>query len=422
MEDLQEKLNHSLKISLKTVGIWIKWTIFSILTGIFVGGIGTLFGKCMNWATATRMANPNLLFFLPLAGIAIVFLYRLVHDEGTGTNIVISAIHSNDSIPLHIAPLIFISTVITHLFGGSAGREGAALQLGGSTATGIGKLLKLEEEDQKIMIMCGMSAAFSALFGTPMSGTFFAMEVVSIGVFYYSALVPCVCSAFIGAFVAKKCNLMPESFPLSFVPEFTITNALRIIPVAIGCAIVSILFCMILHTAEQLYRRYFPNPYVRIVVGSILVIAFTLLLGTRDYNGAGIPIIERAISEGEVVPTAFLCKIILTALTLGAGFKGGEIVPSFFIGATFGCFVGPLVGLPPQLCAAVGLSSVFCGATNCPITSLLISFELFGYDAMPYYVISIALSYMFSGYYGLYHSQKILYSKYRPVYVNKKTI
>lgn len=422
MKNLQEKINYGIKTSIKTFIIWLKWSAFSIIIGLVVGGIGTLFGKCMIWATSTRINHPNSLFLLPIGGLLIVFLYHLLKDENTGTNIVISAIHSNDHIPIQMAPLIFVSTIITHLFGGSAGREGAALQLGGSVATTLGDWFHLSDQDQKIIIMCGMSASFAALFGTPMAAAIFSMEVVSIGVLYYSALVPCVCSAFIGAAVAKQYHLMPESFPLTIIPEFTINTAPRIIVVAAACAIISILFCIILHSAEHLYHRYLQNPYIRIATGGILVIFITLLLDTRDYNGAGIDIIEHAITKGETAPFAFLFKILLTAITLGAGFKGGEIVPSFFIGATFGCVMGSIVGLPPQLCAAVGMSSVFCGATNCPITSLLISFELFGYDGMPYYVISIALSYMLSGYYGLYHSQKILYSKYRPVYVNKKTI
>ena len=422
MDDWKTKFNYGVKVSVKTTKLFLKWGIFSITIGLVVGGIGTAFGKAMHWATSTRMAHENLLLFLPISGIFIVFFYWLLKDKNSGTNIIISAIHSGDSIPIQMAPLIFISTIITHLFGGSAGREGAALQLGGSIGTQLGHWLKLNELDQKIVIMCGMSASFSALFGTPMAATIFSMEVVSVGVLYYSALVPCVCSAFIGAGVAKYFGLMPESFPLTVIPEFTVSTAIRLVFLAVGCAIISIIFCIVLHTSEYLYKKYFKNAYVRIFVGGILVVLFTLLVGTRAYNGAGIEVIATAIQTGTAPKGAFLFKMIITALTLGAGFKGGEIVPSFFVGATFGCAISSLIGLPPELCSAVGMTAVFCGATNCPITSLLISFELFGYGGMPYYAIAIALSYTLSGYFGLYHSQKIIYSKYRPVYVNKRTI
>lgn len=422
MDGWKTKFNYGVKVSLKTTKLFLKWGIFSITIGLVVGSIGTAFGKAMHWATSTRIAHESLLFFLPISGIFIVFLYWLLKDKNSGTNIIISAIHSGDSIPIQMAPLIFISTIITHLFGGSAGREGAALQLGGSIGTQLGHWLKLNELDQKIVIMCGMSASFSALFGTPMAATIFSMEVVSVGVLYYSALVPCVCSAFIGAGVAKYFGLMPESFPLTVIPEFTVSTAIRLVFLAVGCAIISIIFCILLHTSEYLYKKYFKNAYIRIFVGGILVVLFSLLIGTRAYNGAGIEVIATAIQTGTAPKGAFLFKMMITALTLGAGFKGGEIVPSFFVGATFGCAISSLIGLPPELCSAVGMTAVFCGATNCPITSLLISFELFGYNGMPYYAIAIALSYTLSGYFGLYHSQKIIYSKYRPVYVNKRSI
>ena len=183
---------------------------------------------------------------------------------------------------------------------------------------------------------------------------------------------------------------------------------------------ISILFCVMLHKSEDLYKHFFKNPYLRVFVGGCIIIVLTLLVGDQSYNGTGINIIEHCIN-GTVRPEAFLLKMIFTALTLGAGYKGGEIVPSFFTGAAFGCLFGNLLGFSPTLCTAVGMTSVFCGVTNCPITSLLISFELFGYDGMPYFLLSTALSYMLSGYFGLYRSQKIVYSKYKTNYINKTT-
>ena len=418
---MTESIKHVLKNYTHQIKMSLRWILFAVLSGIIIGFVGTAFYYGMQAVTDIRTAHPWLIFFLPAGGLAIVGLYHLLHDEkDTGTNLVLSAIHSNDNIPLRMAPLIFISTLITHLFGGSAGREGAALQLGGSIGNSLGKLFRFDDKDQHIMIMCGMSASFSALFGTPMAAAIFSMEVVSVGIMHYAALVPCVVAALISHGVAGYFGIIPETFDIGILPAFSPGTAVIIGILAVLCAFLSILFCMILHSSERLYKRFFANPYLRAVVGGGIVIVLTLLVGNQDYNGTGMNIIEQCI-EGSVFPLAFLLKMIFTAATLGAGYKGGEIVPSFFIGASFGCLFGNLIGLSPALCTAVGMGSVFCGVTNSPITSLLICFELFGFAGMPYYLIAIALSYMLSGYYGLYSSQKIIYSKYRTEYINRKT-
>ena len=416
-ELIRNKLIHQTKL----VGTSIRWVIFAILSGLVVGGIGTLFYFGMYLVTLTRTKNPWLIFLLPVSGLVIVGCYRLLHDEkDTGTNLVLSAIHSDEELPLRMAPLIFLSTLITHLFGGSAGREGAALQLGGSIGNGLGKLFRFDDKDKHIMIMCGMSAAFSALFGTPMAAAVFSMEVVSVGVMYYAALVPCVISSLVASMVARYFGVAQELFLIEKIPAFRLLPAVKISVLAVLCAGVSILFCIMLHSSDHLYKRFFKNAYLRIFVGGCLVIALTLLVGDQTYNGAGMNMIEQYM-QGQVPPEAFILKMLFTAVTLGAGFKGGEIVPSFFTGAAFGCLFGNLLGFSPSLCTAVGMTAVFCGVTNCPITALLISFELFGYDAMPYFLLAVAFSYMLSGYYGLYSSQKIIYSKYKTNYINRKT-
>lgn len=416
-ELIRNKLIHQAKL----VGTSIRWVIFAILSGLIVGGIGTLFYFGMYLVTLTRTKNPWLIFLLPVSGLVIVGCYRLLHDEkDTGTNLVLSAIHSDEELPLRMAPLIFLSTLITHLFGGSAGREGAALQLGGSIGNGLGKLFCFDDKDKHIMIMCGMSAAFSALFGTPMAAAVFSMEVVSVGVMYYAALVPCVISSLVASMVARYFGVSQELFLIDNIPAFRFLPAVKISVLAVLCAGVSILFCIMLHSSDHLYKRFFKNAYIRIFVGGCLVIALTLLVGDQTYNGAGMNMIEQYM-HGQVPPEAFILKMLFTAVTLGAGFKGGEIVPSFFTGAAFGCLFGNILGFSPSLCTAVGMTAVFCGVTNCPITALLISFELFGYDAMPYFLLAVAFSYMLSGYYGLYSSQKIIYSKYKTNYINRKT-
>lgn len=398
-----------------------KWILFSIIVGLVVGFIGTFFSFGLSFVTVLRNQNGWLILLLPIGGLSIVALYRLFKNtDDAGTNLIISAVHSGDETHVRTAPLIFISTLITHLFGGSAGREGAALQIGGSIGGGIGKLLHFDDKDKNIMIMCGMSAAFSALFGTPMTAAIFSMEMISVGIMYYSALVPCVISSLVAHGIAIFFGVAKESLPVTNVPSLSIVPSIKVSVLAILCALVSMLFCITMHQVEHLYKRLFKNAYLQIFVGGCLVVLLTILVGDQTYNGAGMPVIEECF-HGNAVPWAFLLKIIFTALTIGAGYKGGEIVPTLFIGATFGCFFGNLIGFSPSLCSAVGITAMFCGVTNSPITSLLLSFELFGYEGMPYYLLATAFSYMFSGYFGLYKSQRIIYSKYRASYVNKTT-
>ena len=395
--------------------------LFSLFSGLLLGLVGTAFYHRLKFVTRARQMWPWLVFFLPLGGAAIVFLYHFFHNENDkGTNLVLTAISSGEKIPLRMAPLIFLSTLITHLFGGSAGREGAALQLGGSIGNFLGKTFRMDEKDQHIMIMCGMSAAFSAVFGTPMAAAVFSMEVVTVGIMHYSALVPCVLASLAAHELAVFLGAVPEAFAVSQVPAFSLTSAALAALLAALCAVVSVLFCQLLHRTENGYRTLFPNPYARAAAGGVLVLILTLLLGNQAYNGSGTDLLASFFS-GEGRPEAFLLKMLFTALTIGAGFKGGEIVPSFFVGASFGCLFASLTGRPADICTAVGMTSVFCGVTNCPITSLLISFELFGYEGMPYYLIAVAFSYMLSGYAGLYRGQKIAYSKFKTNYINRQT-
>ena len=400
--------------------VLVKWLIFAALTGLSLGLVGTAFGKGVAMATAFRTAHPQILFALPLAGVLIVWMYQWERkQEHSSTNMVLDAIHAEREIPLKTAPLIFISTILTHLFGGSAGREGAALQLGGSIGNFLGRILRIDENDRRVMIMAGMSAAFSALFGTPMAATVFSMEVVSVGIMHYAALVPCVVASYIAYAVACHFGLTGERFALSALPDFNMINAGKILFLGLCCAAVSILFCVILHKTEELFAKKIKNAFVRPLVSGVLIILLTLLLGTTDYLGTGMQVVERAVVDRQVVWYAFLLKILFTAITLSGGFKGGEIVPTFFVGATFGCLMGQILHISPSLAAACGMAAVFCGVTNSPISSLLISLEMFGFEGAPFYFLAIAISYMQSGYYGLYHSQKIMYSKVKTQFINR---
>lgn len=420
-ETLSKKVRYRVSHLWSRLKIFAKWLMISGAMGLGVGLISCLFYYCMQYVVDYRKGHPGILFGLPLAGLAIVFMYEKAgRGNDRGTNTVLAAIRTEDEIPVSVAPLIFVSTVITHLFGGSSGREGAALQLGGSIGSWFGRLLHMDRKDINIIIMCGMSAAFSALFGTPMAAAIFSMEVVSVGIMYYAALVPCVFSALIAQGVAKFLQIAPERFTILEVPQMALFPAVKIVALAALCGGISVVFCILLHKAAEKGREWFPNPYLRIIAASIMIIVPTLLIGSRDYLGAGMEVIERSI-EGHVKPEAFVMKMLFTAVTLGAGFKGGEIVPSFFVGATFGCLAGQLLGISPSLCAAVGMVAVFCGVTNSPITSLLIAFELFGFEGAQYFLLAVAVSYMLSGYYGLYQSQKIVYSKYKTEYLDRLT-
>ena len=399
----------------------IKWLVLGIIVGIIIGAVGAAFFHGIRIATAYRKAHSFMIYLLPFAGLLIVFLYRISKDyEDKGTNLVITTISAGDHLPKKKIPLIFIATVLTHLCGGSAGRESAALQLGGSIGHNIGELIHLDEDDCRIITMCGMSAAFAALFGTPMTAAFFAMELETVGVMYYAALIPCVLSALVSSRVANYLGTTPDAFTVNIVPEFTIENAAKGAILAVLCAVISILFCIVMKKTGQLYKKYLKNPYVRVFIGGCLIVVLTLIVGNNNYNGAGMDIIELA-TKGEAPYPAFALKMLFTALTLGAGYKGGEIIPALYIGATFGCLYSQIFGFNAALCSAIGMGALFCGITNCPISSLLLCFELFGYNGMPYYLLAIALSYTFSGYYSVYGSQRIMYSKYHNKFINQTT-
>ena len=397
----------------------VKWMTVGGLIGGVGGVIGSLFHIGVNYATLARDAHPWILYLLPVLGLLIAGLYRLTKVEGKDTNAVIESVHFGKNVPVLLVPVIFISTVLTHLGGGSAGREGAALQIGGGIGHATGRLLHLGQKDLPLATLCGMSAVFSALFGTPLTAAVFAMEVISVGVFYYAGLLPCLTAALVGYLVSLLMAVPPTRFTVAD-PGMDAWTMLLVAVLAVGCALVSILFCRGMQETGRLAARLLPNPFLRVFVGGALVIGLTLLVGNTDYNGAGMEVVQRAIG-GEAVGWAWLLKLLFTAVTIGFGFKGGEVVPSFFVGACFGCVFGGLIGLPAGFSAAIGLVAVFCGAVNCPIASVILSVELFGAGGMAYFAAACAISYLLSGYCGLYSSQTILYSKLKAEFINVHT-
>jgi H+/Cl- antiporter ClcA len=399
----------------------VKWGICAFVCGLLLGFIGSFFYLFLNAATQFREQHPFMLLFLPCAGLLIVFIYYISGvTVNTGTDLVITAIQSEEEVPLHVAPLIIISTILTHLCGGSAGREGAALQIGGSIGNTIAKLFHFDEKDTRILIMCGMSACFSALFGTPVAAAIFSMEVISVGIMYYAALVPCVLSAFIASGVAKYTGIERPHFNIGSIPALNMITGIQFLILSVIFAFTSITFCIMLHKSAHIYQHFLKNPYAKIVLAGLLIILMRFLFSTTDYLGAGTDVIASSFVF-KCAWYVFLLKMIFTAVTLGGGYKGGEIVPALFVGATLGSFLASVFGLPVGLCAACGMVSVFCGVTNCPLTALIMSVELFNSSALQYYMLCIALSYLLSGYYSLYNSQRIVYSKYKTVYINRQS-
>ena len=353
-------------------------------------------------------------------------------EKDRGTNFVLVAVRENQPLRLRTAPLIFAATVLTHLLGGSSGREGAILQIGGSLSSKIGRWMHLDDKDSRIITMCGMSAAFSALFGTPLTAAMFAMEVTSVGVLYYAAIVPCVLSAIIGLWVAQLCGVPPTAFSLQGVPNLTPVTLLQCIGMG--------------HPLRPAFHPVLPDDARR--PPAVRQVPPQPRGAGRCGRGAG----HRADLPGVAVEPGYLrlqrgghggdprrhrrggparglpAEDALYHHYPGGGLQGGEIVPVFFTGATFGCTAAPLLGLHPSFGAGLGMVCVFCGVTNCPMTSLLLSLELFAGDSLGMFTgqslglfaVCIAVSYMLSGYYGLYSEQKIVYSKLRPEYIDKK--
>lgn len=397
---------------IKFLKTFIKWSIISGVIGLIGGVVGSLFHICVDSVTQIRMENSWIIALLPLGGLLIVGISKLLRAEGVmNTNKVLDGVKTDNKIPFIMAPLIFISTVITHLLGGSAGREGAALQLGGSLGFKIGKILRLNKRDMRIVVMAGMSAVFTALFGTPLTATVFSIEVVSVGLMYYSALFPCIVSSVSALAVAKCFKIAPVCFTLqNGFPEITVTVVLKVVGIAICCALVSILFCWAIKKCEHYAEKFFKNSFLRAAVGGAVIAGLTFILKTTDYNGAGMDVITRAIG-GEARYEAFLLKILFTAITISAGFKGGEIVPTFFIGSTFGCVIGSLFGLDAGVGAALGFVALFCGVVNCPVASTFLAIEVFSGQWTLMFGLVCAVSYLMSGYSSLYKSQRFVHSK-----------
>ena len=415
MPELKNILN---KERLKEPEFFLKWLCIGVIMGGIIGLVGALFHFCSAEAEAFRGDNTWLIYLLPVAGAAIAYFYdamKYSHDKGT--NLVLLAVRDNKIMGIHHALCIFVATVLTHLCGGSSGREGASLQIGAALGSFSGRKLKFGEDDKRIMTMCGMSAMFAAVFGTPVTAAIFAMEVVSVGIFYYSAIIPCVTSALTASYISSLFGNTHLQVSVN-VPKADLILYLKIALIGAICAGISVLFCQVIGKTHKLFKKI-KNHALRAAAGGAIVVLLTLIVGDYTYNGTGGDMIVSAFTKSPFF-AAFLIKMVFTAVTLGSGFKGGEIFPVFFIGSSFGSIFAPLLGLDCSVGAAVGMIAIFCGVTNCPIASMLLSIELFGGEGIGMYALVCAVSYMLSGYGGLYSEQKILYSKKRMKFINKK--
>ena len=390
---------------------FLKWTLLGLLLGAVGGIIGAGFHHALHVVTHLRNTHGWLLLLLPVAGIATVAIYRLLGQRNNrGTNEIIDAALEGKPVSPLVAPAIFLASALTHLCGGSAGREGAALQLGGSTASLLARTLRLSENDTTVAIMAGMSAVFAGLFGTPLTACLFTMEFESVGTIFSPALLPCFLAAYVASRVSGILGVHGEVFPLDAVQAITLGNCWKFALLAVLISLLGIGMCWVFHKAEHLAKHKIPNAWVRIALGGAVILLLTMAVGDQRYNGAGMDMALGAVA-GNARWQDFALKLLFTAVTLAAGFKGGEIVPTFCIGATFGCVAGALLGLEPGMAAALGLIGLFCCATNSPLASIVLSIEMFGGANLYLFALVCVICFVLSGNSGLYASQIIEFSK-----------
>ncbi|WP_127593619.1 voltage-gated chloride channel family protein [Paenibacillus lautus] len=395
-------------------GYFIKWIVLGSFVGLMTGSASAFFLYSLDYVTSLRMENPWLLFFLPMGGAVVSYLYFKFGKSSTkGNNLILEQIHGGtESVPLRMAPLVLIGTLITHLFGGSAGREGTAVQMGGSLSEWFGKLIRVTPADRKTLLICGISGGFGSIFGTPLAGTLFGLEVLAIGVISHQALLPAFVASLVGNLTATSLwGVSHLHYSIGDIPALSFMVILKVILASILFGLTSRLFSELTHSLKRWYSYFFRNPMIKSAVGGIIIIGLVYLLGTRDYLGLGLPLIEASFT-GEVSPLAFLGKILFTSLTLGAGFQGGEVTPLFAIGATLGNALSGWIGLYAPFLAALGFIAVFCGATNTPIACFIMGIELFGGEGAVYMFMACVISYLFSGHSGIYTSQLIGTSKH----------
>lgn len=394
-------------------------SLYGILIGVIGGFICGLLGQGVKLATDIRNENLWLIYLLPIAGVFIVLIYKLLKvDPAYKANKVIETIiNRDDGISINIVPAILIATIITHLFGGPVGKESAGILIGYSIACMIARKVKAGNSDIRIIAICGTAAGFSALFGTPITAAIFSLEIINSEV-RTTALIPSLISAYIGKYSASLIYANNEKYILNNVPSYSLDSFFKVLLIVILVSVLSILMIYSLEKTSELFKKI-KNEYIRIMIGGIIVTCLLIIFGKDIYAGAGLNIIEKTI-EGEAFNYAFLIKIILTSIALAAGYKGGEIVPTLFIGSTFGSVIGPMFGVDAGFAAGLSMICLFASNTNCPIAAIALAYELFGINGILFFVPACIISYILTSNNGLYINTKSLV--YRGKQVENKAI
>ncbi len=395
------------------------WTALVLPVGILAGSASALFLWLLDLATLTFRGNGSLLFLLPLAGIVITLAYHHFGKSAErGNNLILEQIHSSEEgrVPARMTPLVLVGTLLTHLFGGSAGREGTAVQMGASLADLYRRLLRLPPRYQRILLMSGIAAGFGSVFGTPVAGAIFAMEVIVIGRVHYDALIPVLVASIVGDYTCSAWGIHHTSYHIGIEGSRSLNPSLLVMVVlaAICFGLASRFFSVAVHELQKFWTKLIPVFWLRPVAGAAVVIALVYLLGTRDYLGLGVSnpdpnavTILSSFTAGGATPWSWWWKLFFTAITLSCGFKGGEVTPLFFIGAALGNTFATLTGMPVDLFAGLGFVAVFAGAANTPLACTLMGIELFGGGHAVYFAVACFVAYFVSGHSGIYRSQQL---------------
>ena len=385
-----------------------KWLVLALLVAALAGTASAWFLFALDWATQTREAHRWLIALLPLAGFVVAWVYLHIGQsvEG-GNNLLIDEIHDpRKAVPLRMVPLIFLSTVISHLFGASVGREGTAVQMGGALADQVTQLFKLSQADRRILLMAGISAGFSSVFGTPLAGAVFGLEVLVVGRMRYDALWPCFVAAIVAHQVTGLWGVAHAHYAAGAMPALAAWPIVAVLLAGAIFGLVGMAFAESTHALSAFMKRRIAYSPLRPALGGAVLALLVWLADGWRYVGLGIPTIEQAFVQA--LPSwDFAAKMLLTVGAISTGFKGGEVTPLFFIGATLGNALAPLLHLPIGMLAALGFVAVFAGAANTPLACTLMALELFGSQIGVYAALACVVSYLFSGHTGIYRSQRI---------------
>ncbi len=396
-----------LRAQAEVVAGLLRWIVLGMLVGVLGGLASAVFLVSLRWATEAFHRHGVLLWFLPLAGLAIGLAYHYGGGRSVeGNNLILGEIHDpTDWVPRRMAPMVLIGTIVTHLFGGSAGREGTAIQMSGSLTDAASRVLRLRGEDRRIMLVTAIAGGFGAVFGVPLAGAVFALEVQSVGRVRYEALVPCLVASVTGDLVVRGVGVHHTITPHLGQVDLSVGLLLKVAVAGIACGLVSVLFSLADHWVKQA-SRLIAWPPARPLIGGALVVALTYAVGNRYYNGLSEGLVEVSLAGAPVPTWAFALKLLFTAVTLGSGFVGGEVTPLFVIGATLGAALAGPLGVPPALLAALGFVAVFAGAAKTPLACTIMGVEMFGSGAIPYFAVVCVMSYVFSTHLGIYPSQR----------------